>query len=128
LNHDYLFTTSLPQSISVHFPKKKQFLSQIPLFIPLGQKPFLERHGNAPNRPEIDGKADIIRDMKSKKSSIQSAQPVLSLNDPQRLARFFDLLMTIDKRNNPELYEHNKSGTSPDQTTKRSDGICLCRD
>lgn len=34
--------------------------------------------------------------MKSKKSSIQSAPTVLSLNDSQRLARFFELLMTID--------------------------------
>jgi predicted transcriptional regulator of viral defense system len=28
----------------------------------------------------------------------------------------------------PELYEHNQSGTSPDQAAKRSDGICLHRD
>jgi hypothetical protein len=42
-----------------------------------------------------------------------------------RLGAFFDLLLQIDKRNHPELYEHNKSGASPDQTTKGSDGICL---
>lgn len=63
--------------------------------------------------------------MKSKKSSIQSNQPVISLNGTQRLAQFFELLMTIDKRNNPELYEHNQSGASPDQTKKRSNGICM---
>jgi hypothetical protein len=45
--------------------------------------------------------------------------------DSCRLGAFFDLLFKIDKRNYPELYEHNKSGTSPDQTTKGSDGICL---
>lgn len=81
-----------------------------------------------PTSPGIAGKADTIRGMKSKKSSIQSAPVVLSLNDSQRLARFFELLMTIDKRNNPELYENNPSGASPDQATKRSDGICLCGD
>jgi hypothetical protein len=42
-----------------------------------------------------------------------------------RLEAFFDLLFKIDKRNHPELYEHNKSGASPDQTSKGSDGICL---
>jgi hypothetical protein len=125
LSHGYLFTTSLSQSISVHLPKKKQFLPQIPFFIPLGQKPILESHGNAPNSPKTGGKGDTIRGMKSKKSSSQSTQSVLSLNDSQRLARFFELLMTIDKRNNPELYEHNQSGTSSSQATQRLDGICM---
>ena len=41
------------------------------------------------------------------------------------LGAFFDLLLQIDKRNHPELYEHNQSGTSANQTTKGSDGICL---
>ncbi|HEY2810073.1 MAG TPA: hypothetical protein VGJ00_01595 [Rhabdochlamydiaceae bacterium] len=45
-----------------------------------------------------------------------------------RLFLFFDLLMRIDQRNHPELYEHNQSGTSPNQTAKGSDGICLCGD
>ena len=45
-----------------------------------------------------------------------------------RLGAFFDLLLQIDKRNHPEFYEHNKSGTSPNQTAKGSDGICQCGD
>jgi hypothetical protein len=48
--------------------------------------------------------------------------------DSCRLGAFFDLLLQIDKRNHPELYEHNQSGTSPNQTAKGSDGICLCGD
>lgn len=44
--------------------------------------------------------------------------------DSCRLGAFFDLLFQIDKRNNPELYEHNQSGTSPHQASKRPDGIC----
>ena len=31
---------------------------------------------------------------------------------------FFDLLLQIDKRNHPELYEHNQSGVSATQATK----------
>ncbi len=45
-----------------------------------------------------------------------------------RLGAFFDLLLQIDKRNHPELYEHNQSATSPNQTAKGPDGICLCGD
>jgi hypothetical protein len=41
-----------------------------------------------------------------------------------RLRAFFDLLFQIDKRNNPGLYEHNKSGTPSDQTAKRFDSFC----
>lgn len=97
---------------------------QIPFFIPLGQKPFLESHGNAPNSPGIGKKADTIRGMKNKKSSIQFVHPN-PLNSNQRLAQFFELLMEIDKRNNPRLYEHNQGGTSPNQATQRFDGICM---
>jgi hypothetical protein len=81
-----------------------------------------------PTSPGIRGQADTIRGMKSKKPSIQFTQSALSLNESQRLVRFFELLMTIDKRNNPEFYEHNQSGASPDKATKRPDGICLCGD
>lgn len=42
-----------------------------------------------------------------------------------RLGAFFDLLLQIDKRNHPELYEHNQSGTSADQTSERLDRICV---
>jgi hypothetical protein len=45
--------------------------------------------------------------------------------DSCRLGAFFDLLLQIDKRNHPELYENNQSGTSSNQTSKWSDGICL---
>jgi hypothetical protein len=45
--------------------------------------------------------------------------------DSCRLGAFFDLLLQIDKRNHPELYEHNQSGTSPDQTSERLDRICV---
>ena len=40
------------------------------------------------------------------------------------LEAFFSLLFKIDKRNHPELYEHNQSGTSPDQASEWPDGIC----
>jgi len=43
----------------------------------------------------------------------------------RRLGSFFDLLIQIDKRNHPELYEHKKSGTSSDQTAKLPDDVCL---
>ena len=33
--------------------------------------------------------------------------------DSCRLGAFFDLLLQIDKRNHPELYEHNQSVASP---------------
>jgi hypothetical protein len=52
----------------------------------------------------------------------------LAANNSRRLGAFFDLLLQIDKRNHPELYEHNQSGTSPYQAPKRPDGICLCGD
>lgn len=53
--------------------------------------------------------------------------PAESLADDEsrRLGAFFDLLFKIDKRNHPELYEHNQSGTSPNQASKWPDGICL---
>jgi hypothetical protein len=44
--------------------------------------------------------------------------------DVLALTSFFSLLLKIDRRNNPGLYEHNKSGTSSDQTTKRFDSFC----
>jgi hypothetical protein len=40
------------------------------------------------------------------------------------LGSFFSLLLKIDRRNNPGFYEHNKSGASSDQTTKRLDSFC----
>jgi hypothetical protein len=40
------------------------------------------------------------------------------------LTSFFGLLLKIDRRNNPGFYEHNKSGASSDQTTKRFDSFC----
>lgn len=45
--------------------------------------------------------------------------------DSSRLGAFFDLLLQIDKRNHSELYEHNKSGATSDQTSKRADGLCM---
>lgn len=45
--------------------------------------------------------------------------------DSCRLGAFFDLLLQIDKRNHPELYEHNQSGASPHQASKRTDRICM---
>ncbi len=41
------------------------------------------------------------------------------------LGAFFDLLLQIDKRNHPEIYEHNQSGASPHQASKRPDRICM---
>lgn len=43
--------------------------------------------------------------------------------DVLALTSFFSLLLKIDRRNNPGLYEHNKSGTSSDQTPKRT--VCI---
>lgn len=52
----------------------------------------------------------------------------LAADNSRRLGAFFDLLLQIDKRNHPELYERNQSEASPHQAPKRSDGICLCGD
>lgn len=56
-----------------------------------------------------------------------SQEDVVSLKgdaDVLALTSFFGLLLKIDRRNNPGLYEHNKSGTSSDPTTKRFDSFC----
>ncbi|EFB41450.1 hypothetical protein pah_c032o003 [Parachlamydia acanthamoebae str. Hall's coccus] len=52
----------------------------------------------------------------------------LAVANSCRLGAFFNLLFQIDKRNHPELYEHNQSGASPNQATKWPDGICKCGD
>ncbi|WP_042279800.1 hypothetical protein [Candidatus Protochlamydia sp. R18] len=52
-----------------------------------------------------------------------SAESLAAVNSC-RLGAFFDLLLQIDKRNHPELYEHNQRGASPDQATKWPDSIC----
>ncbi len=43
----------------------------------------------------------------------------LAADSSRRLGAFFDLLLQIDKRNHPELYEHNQSGASANQASKR---------
>lgn len=55
--------------------------------------------------------------MKNKKSSIQPMQARDSLNPTQRLCLFFELLMKIDKRNNPQNYESKKCRNHSDQAT-----------
>ncbi|WP_213106631.1 hypothetical protein [Candidatus Protochlamydia amoebophila] len=62
--------------------------------------------------------------MPSRKISAESS----ALTNPCRLGAFFDLLLQIDKRNHPEFYEHNQSGTSSHQDTERLDSICMCGD
>jgi hypothetical protein len=38
------------------------------------------------------------------------------ISSEERLGRFFDLLLQIDKRNHPEFYESQKSRNYSDQT------------
>jgi hypothetical protein len=51
---------------------------------------------------------------------IASVRPLVgNQQNPEmdRLGAFFDLLLRIDQRNHPELYESQQSRNSPDQTT-----------
>lgn len=59
--------------------------------------------------------------MKAKKSKDAPQSPtdlltsgITSDQQDNPIGKFFDLLLRIDKRNNPELYGHNKSRTSSD--------------
>jgi len=56
-------------------------------------------------------KANDIKTSKPSNEDV-SAEHSVEANS-LRLEAFFDLLFKIDKRNHPELYEPNKSGTSP---------------
>ncbi|HEY2809925.1 MAG TPA: hypothetical protein VGJ00_00825 [Rhabdochlamydiaceae bacterium] len=53
----------------------------------------------------------------SKEVLLEKKNAVLESKDAsERLGRFFDLLLHIDKRQNLEFYENQKSRNCPDQT------------